>query len=148
MPTTITCASVGGFLKPPLPLFVRLIATASAVALLPFPAMAQKAAIAFGVPAAVEAAASFFPGDWSTHYQYTGIDQGHPGFRSPYSGPNSLNSGNRMNETMSATAYLGRNLWEGGALYLDPEFVQGFGLSHTTGLAGFANGEAQKAGRS
>lgn len=119
---------------------------AVALTLIAAPAMAQKATIAFGVPAAIDAAAAFFPGDWSTHYQYTVIDQGHPGFRAPYSGPNSLNPGNRMNETMSTTAYLGRTLWEGGALYLDPEFVQGFGLSHTTGLAGFANGEAQKAG--
>jgi high affinity Mn2+ porin len=47
---------------------------------------------------------------------------------------------------MTATAYLGRTLWEGGALYLDPEFAQGFGLSHTFGLAGFPNGEAQKSG--
>jgi high affinity Mn2+ porin len=146
MPTTIACASVRRFPKPPLSLSVRVIASAAAVAFLPATAMAQKAAIAFGVPAAVEAAAAFLPGDWSTHYQYTAIDQGHPGFRSPYSGPNSLNSGNRMNETMSATAYLGRGLWQGGELYLDPEFNQGFGLSHTTGLAGFSNGEAQKAG--
>lgn len=51
-----------------------------------------------------------------------------------------------MNETMTATAYLVRTLWEGGALYLNPEFAQGFGLSHTFGLAGFPNGEAQKSG--
>jgi high affinity Mn2+ porin len=110
------------------------------------PGVAQKAPIDFAVPAGVELLALAFPGEWSTHYQYTAIDQGHPGFRAPYSGPNSLNRGNRMNETMTATAYLGRTLWEGGALYLDPEFAQGFGLSHTFGLAGFPNGEAQKSG--
>lgn len=109
-------------------------------------AFAQKAPIAFGVPAAAELLAAVQSGEWRTHYQYTGIDQGHPSFHSPYRGPNSLDPGNRMNETMSATAYIGRSLGEGGALYLDPEFNQGFGLSHTTGLAGFANGEAQKAG--
>ena len=120
---------------------------AIALVLFAAPAMAQKAPIAFGVPAGIELLVTAWPdGEWSTHYQYTAIDQGHPGFRSSYTGPNSLNPGNRMNETMSATAYIGRSLWDGGALYLDPEFNQGFGLSHTTGVAGFPNGEAQKAG--
>ena len=120
--------------------------TAPAV-LVPCTVSAQKAPITFGVPAGIELLVTALPdGEWSTHYQYTAIDQGHPGFRSPYAGPNSLNSGNRMNETMSATAYISRTLWDGGALYLDPEFNQGFGLSHTTGVAGFPNGEAQKAG--
>jgi high affinity Mn2+ porin len=115
-------------------------------AISPATASAQKAPIDLAIPAGVELLAAALPGEWSTHYQYTAVDQGHPSFRSPYSGPNSLNAGNRMNETMSATAYLGRALWDGGALYFDPEFNQGFGLSHTTGLAGFSNGEAQKAG--
>jgi len=123
----------------PLSLFLSLIFA-------PAPAVAQKAAVAFGVPAAIEAAAILLPGEWSTHYQYTFIDQGHPAFRSPYSGPNSLNPGNRSRETMTATAYLGRTLWDGAALYLNPELGQGFGLSRTTGLAGFPNGEAQKSG--
>jgi high affinity Mn2+ porin len=125
---------------------VRLMAGFLAVMPVPTAATAQKAAVSFVVPAAVEAAAALFPGEWSIHYQYTAIDQGHPSFRSPYSGANSLNPGNRMNETMTATAYLGRTLWDGGALYFNPEFAQGFGLSHTTGLAGFPNGEAQKSG--
>ena len=30
--------------------------------------------------------------------------------------------------------------------YFDPELAQGFGLNGTLGLAGFPNGEAQKAG--
>jgi len=119
----------------------------AAMALLPGSALAQKAGIAYGVPAAVELLATEFPdGDWSTHYQYTAIGQGHPSFRAPYSGLNSLNRGNRTAETMTATAYLGRPLWQGAALYLDPEIAQGFGLSHTTGLAGFPNGDAQKSG--
>jgi high affinity Mn2+ porin len=122
------------------------IATVAFVALAPAVAVAQKAPVDFAIPAAIELFATTIPGEWSTHYQFTAIDQGHPGFRSPYSGANSLNSGNRMSETLSATAYLGRTLWQGGALYLDPELNQGFGLSHTTGLGGFPNGEAQKAG--
>ena len=37
-------------------------------------------------------------------------------------------------------------LWEGGEFYFNPELAQGFGLNGTLGLAGFSNGEAQKAG--
>ena len=37
-------------------------------------------------------------------------------------------------------------LWQGGEFYFDPELAQGFGLNGTLGLAGFPNGEAQKAG--
>ena len=128
---------------------LRALAIGCLLALLtmtPAVAMAQKAAVAFGVPAAAELLAATLPGEWSEHYQFTAIDQGHPGFRAAYSGANSLSPGNRQNETITATAYLGRTLWQGGELYLDPEFVQGFGLSHTFGLAGFPNGEAQKAG--
>ena len=117
-----------------------------ALTLIAAPALAQKAPVDLAIPAAVELLAAAFPGEWSTHYQYTGIDQGYPAFRSPYSGPNSLTPGTRTRETMSATAYLGRTLWEGGALYFDPEFNQGFGLSRTSGVAGFPNGEAQKSG--
>jgi high affinity Mn2+ porin len=84
--------------------------------------------------------------DWSVHVQGTGIYQGTLRFASPYRGPNSLDPGNRWQETISGTAYLGRRLWEGAELYFNPEFNQGFGLSDTRGLAGFPNGEAQKAG--
>ena len=42
---------------------------------------------------------------------------------------------------MSQTTYLGRRLWNGGELYFNPEFNQGFGLAHTLGLGGFPNGE-------
>ena len=37
-------------------------------------------------------------------------------------------------------------LWHGGEFYFNPELAQGFGLNGTLGLAGFSNGEAQKAG--
>jgi high affinity Mn2+ porin len=84
--------------------------------------------------------------DWSTHFQFTAIDQGYPHFHSPFVGPNSLDPGPRTRETISGTAFLGRRLWEGAELYINPEVNQGFGLSHTLGVAGFPNGEAQKAG--
>ena len=84
--------------------------------------------------------------DWSIHAQYTLIGEGYLRFRSPYQGTNSLPRGGQFRETMSQTTYLGRRLWNGGELYFNPEFNQGFGLADTIGLAGFPNGEAQKAG--
>ena len=67
-------------------------------------------------------------------------------FRSPYAGTNSLPGPGQAQETWTATAFLGVRLWQGGEFYLDPELAQGFGLNGTLGLAGFPNGEAQKAG--
>ena len=46
---------------------------------------------------------------------------------------------------MSATAFAGFRPWNGTEIYVDPEIGQGFGLSTTTGVAGFPNTEAQKA---
>jgi high affinity Mn2+ porin len=94
----------------------------------------------------VKAPAPWTPDDWSVHVQTTYIQQGYPSFRSPYQGENSLFGGAQTRNTWSVTGYLGRRLWEGGELYINPELAQGSGLSDTLGLAGFANGEAQKAG--
>jgi len=84
--------------------------------------------------------------DWSIHYQGTVIGQGDPGFHALYSGPMSLNANGEIQETASATLFLGRKLWQGGELYIDPEITQGNGLSNTQGIAGFPNGEAQSGG--
>ncbi len=84
--------------------------------------------------------------DWSVHGQTTSIVQGYPAFRAPYSGPNSLTPSGEVRDTVSATGFVGLGLWNGAALYYDPELFQGLGLSDTKGLAGFPNGEAQKAG--
>jgi high affinity Mn2+ porin len=81
---------------------------------------------------------------WELHAQTTYIQQGYPSFRSPYQGPNSLSPFAQTRETWSMSAYVGVRLWEGGAVYYNPELYQGFGLSDTVGLGGFSNGEAQK----
>jgi len=88
------------------------------------------------------------PEDWSAHFQLTVVGDGYPGFPSAIpNGPNSLPSHGEVRETISGTAFLGRRLpWEGGELYFNPEFNQGFGLDRTFGIDGFPNGEAQKAG--
>jgi len=82
--------------------------------------------------------------NWNVHGQYTLIGQGYPSFRSPYEGPKSLAGSRQFQNTQSATAYLGVRLWEGAEFYINPELMQGFGLSDVAGVAGFTNGEAQK----
>jgi high affinity Mn2+ porin len=87
------------------------------------------------------------PEDWSIHLQTTVIGQGYPGFPASTRGANSLPAHGQVRETITATAFLGRRLpWEGGAVYINPELNQGFGLARTLGVDGFPNGEAQKAG--
>jgi high affinity Mn2+ porin len=84
--------------------------------------------------------------EWNVHAQTTFLPQGYPAIRAPYTGPDSLPAGGQLQETWTATAFLGVRLWQGGEFYFDPELAQGFGLNGTLGLAGFPNGEAQKAG--
>jgi high affinity Mn2+ porin len=84
---------------------------------------------------------------WSVHGQATFVDQYHPAFRSPYQGANSLSPKSVANETFDATLFLGARVWDGGAIYIDPEIDQGFGLSNTLGVAGFPSGEAYKVGK-
>lgn len=83
---------------------------------------------------------------WLLQGQLTYIQQGHPNFRSPYQGANSLTNDKRTRETLSFGPLIGRRLWEGAALYFNPEFDQGFGLDSTVGVAGFPNGEAFRSG--
>lgn len=108
---------------------------------------------AAGAPAAPGADAATTPAEpepaeeqVSIHGQMTNIWQYNPAFHSPYSGPLSLNPGSRADETLSVSLFLGWRLWEGGELYVNPELLQGFGLSNTTGIAAFTNGEAFKVG--
>jgi high affinity Mn2+ porin len=84
--------------------------------------------------------------DWNIHTQTTFIAQAYPAFRSPYAGADSLPGSGQARQTWTTTAFLGVRLWQGGEFYFNPELAQGFGLNGTLGLAGFSNGEAQKAG--
>ena len=85
-------------------------------------------------------------GNWNAHGQVTFIGQGYGRFPSPYFGDNSLFGGNQYKNTTSATAFVGMRPWAGTEIYVNPEFMQGSGLSETFGLGGFPNGEAQKSG--
>ncbi len=84
--------------------------------------------------------------NWQLHSQTTYIQQGYPGFHSPYEGQNSLGGGAQTKNTVSGTAFIGLQPWQGAEIFYAPELAQGFGLSGTLGLGGFSNGEAQKAG--
>jgi high affinity Mn2+ porin len=86
------------------------------------------------------------PETWAIHGQATFVDQYHPAFRSPYSGPNSLDHGSRGDETIDATLFAGISPWEGGEAWANVEMDQGFGLSGTFGVAAFPSAEAYKVG--
>jgi high affinity Mn2+ porin len=79
--------------------------------------------------------------DWTVHEQFTSILQAHEPFHSPYAGPNSLFPESEGRTSVTATLFLGRKLWNGGALFVNPEVLAGQGFSRTLGLAGYPNGE-------
>jgi high affinity Mn2+ porin len=83
--------------------------------------------------------------NWNVRGQTAYVSQYAPPFHAPYGGGNSLAS-NAGRETWDATLYVGRRLWKGAELWIDPEIDQGFGLSNTLGVAGFTSGEAYKVG--
>ncbi len=83
---------------------------------------------------------------WQFNGQATYVDQYHPAFTAPYSGPNSLNPASSNDETADITLFAGHRLWQGAEFWINPEIDQGFGLSDTLGVAGFPSGEAYKIG--
>ena len=97
-------------------------------------------------PAAVAVPEPAANAAWSAHGQSTYIVQEHGAFPAAYSGQNSLDPRAESAHTLTVTAFLGRALWPGGALYLNPEGTLGTGLSNTVGAAAFPNGEATHAG--
>jgi high affinity Mn2+ porin len=85
--------------------------------------------------------------DWTSHFQLTVIGQKHSGFSSPYKGENSLaDSVEPAAVSLTSTLFLGRRLWKGAAIYVDPEVAGGKGLSFATGVAGALNGETYRVG--
>ena len=88
-------------------------------------------------PGKVTPAWAIDPNSWSVHGQFTYIEQGYPAFHSPYQGTNSLSGGSQVQNTASATAFVGYRPWDGTEIYVNPELMQGFGLSNTLGVAGF-----------
>ena len=107
---------------------------------------APSAASPVAAGGAERAMAESEPERLSLHGQATFVGQYHPAFHAAYAGPLSLQSDSRAEETLSLSLFAGVRLWRGGEAYVNPEALQGFGLSNTTGIAGFTNGEAFKVG--
>ena len=84
---------------------------------------------------------------WNVHIQSTAGAQFHPSFPAQYSGPNSLEHGNEIKDTISTDVTGGVRLWRGAELFGDALVWQGYGLSNTLGIAAFPNGEAYRIGK-
>ena len=85
-------------------------------------------------------------GNWSLHFQQTVVTQWHAGFSAPYSGDYSLQPREKAKTSLTTTAFIGRRLWRGAAVYFNPELAGGSGLSQARGIAGFTNGETFRIG--
>ncbi|MVM32642.1 carbohydrate porin [Spirosoma sp. HMF4905] len=99
--------------------------------------------------------------NWSLHFQFTTIAQGHTGFKGAgYDGRNTLSAQPDTALSVTTTLFLGRRLWRGAAVYLNPELAGGRGVGHrnsqspydeslyapAVGIAGFPNGETFRIG--
>lgn len=87
------------------------------------------------------------PERYSVHAQTTLVMQGYPRFRAHYDGPNSFPSAGKANVGSTTNIFLGLRLWEGGAVYLNPEIDQGYGLANSVGAAAYVNSAVAKVGR-
>ena len=84
---------------------------------------------------------------WSAHFQFTAVSQSHGSFHALYSGYNSLDNGiERGLLTVTSTAFIGRKIFRYTNVYANAEISGGRGLSGTTGIAGFPNGESFRVG--
>ncbi len=85
--------------------------------------------------------------NWDFHFQSTLIGQGVLPFPAPYSGANSLEPHGEIKDTFSFDVSARVHLWRGGEFFADVLSWQGYGLSKTTGVAGFPSGEAYRLGK-
>ena len=82
------------------------------------------------------------------HLDFSGIYQGYPSFQSPsFNGSKVFRSNGEAREVVSLDLLIGTRLWSGAEFWFNPEIDQGFGVSDTTGLAGFLNNGAFKLGQ-
>ena len=85
--------------------------------------------------------------NWAIHVDAVEVLQGQPGFHSPYSGAQSLNSDDNFRQTSEADLFLAARVWPGGEVYFNAEYYQGFGFGETHGLVAFPNSQAYKTGQ-
>ena len=83
---------------------------------------------------------------FQVHVQGTIAAQHQFPFHDPYQGPLSLMAREQPRMSFTATVFAGLRLWKGAAVYVDPELSAGRGLSGTSGVAGFPNGEVYRVG--
>ena len=98
---------------------------------------------------------------WSLHFQSTAIVQGHGQFRgNNYDGRNTLSPQADTTLSVTTTLFVGRRLWKGASLFINPEIAGGRGVGHrdsqapydeglysaAVGIAGFPNGETFRIG--
>lgn len=121
-------------------------------------ALAQSTTGGSGTAAPQTSSAPFDPGKdnaaepktpraWDLHFQSTLVGQGVLPFSAQYSGTNSLEPHGEVKNTFSFDAVGNLRLWRGGEMFADVLAWQGYGLSKTTGVAAFPNGEAFRIGK-
>jgi hypothetical protein len=59
--------------------------------------------------------------NWTIHAQITTVYQYHPAFHAAYSGINSLSNTANGALSLTSTIFVGRKLWKGAAICLNPE---------------------------
>ena len=79
-------------------------------------------------------------------FQQTTVTQTHLGFRSPYSGTNSLQKEAEGATSLTATFFASARLLPWLKAYFHPELAGGAGVSRALGVAGFMNGETFRVG--
>jgi high affinity Mn2+ porin len=102
--------------------------------------------ILFAIPTFAAAQDSLKNQRFNLHFQQTTITQYKPGFSAPYTGNNSLLTGEETQTSLTTTLFGGARLWKGMEAYFNPEMSGGAGLSKTLGIAGFPNGETFRVG--
>lgn len=85
---------------------------------------------------------------YSVHGQSTNVGQAYPKFPALYDGPNSFPSKGKANVGSTSNIFMGLRLWEGGAVYLNPEVDLGYGLANSVGAASYVNAAVAKVGSS
>jgi high affinity Mn2+ porin len=84
---------------------------------------------------------------YSVHGQTTHIAQGYPRFPALYTGPNSFIPYGQARAGSTSNLFLGLGLWDGAAVFVNPEIDQGYGLSNSVGAASYVNSAVAKVGR-
>jgi high affinity Mn2+ porin len=81
------------------------------------------------------------PERWNLFYQATSVGQYHGTFRSPYSGPFSLQDYPERDVSLTTTLFLSLRVEQNTTVVFDPEIAGGRGFSGVNGLANSSNGE-------